>query len=109
MNRRGFLASLAAVMVIDREKFDPERSLWVPGARAISIPKAIVKPPLTAKLWRMAIESAPGGSFGLINPDGMCLGMGYGWKITYQVMDEFALIHKYGCIPSEAVECAQFP
>ena len=35
MNRRGFLASLIAGAVLD-----PERLLWVPGAKLISIPAA---------------------------------------------------------------------
>lgn len=34
MNRRGFLATLAAAFVAP----DPERLLWVPGARLISVP-----------------------------------------------------------------------
>lgn len=33
MNRRSFLASLAATLTLD-----PERALWVPGKRLISIP-----------------------------------------------------------------------
>lgn len=33
MNRRGFLGVLAAACVLD-----PERALWVPGARLISVP-----------------------------------------------------------------------
>lgn len=34
MNRRGFLAALAGAFVVD-----PERALWVPGKKLISIPK----------------------------------------------------------------------
>lgn len=34
MNRRGFLGAIAAALVLD-----PERALWVPGAKKISIPK----------------------------------------------------------------------
>ena len=34
MNRRGFLAALASALVID-----PERLLWVPGWKSISIPR----------------------------------------------------------------------
>jgi len=33
MNRRGFLATLMAGMA-----FDPERALWTPGKKLISIP-----------------------------------------------------------------------
>jgi hypothetical protein len=33
MNRRAFLASVAAALVLD-----PERALWVPGKKLISIP-----------------------------------------------------------------------
>lgn len=35
MNRRNFLASLLATATLD-----PERTLWAPGAKTISIPKA---------------------------------------------------------------------
>jgi hypothetical protein len=35
-SRRGFLASLAAAFVAD-----PERLLWVPGAKTISVPAAL--------------------------------------------------------------------
>ena len=34
MNRRGFLAALAGAFVAD-----PERALWVPGKKLISVPK----------------------------------------------------------------------
>ena len=34
MKRRGFLAALAASLPLD-----PERALWVPGAKLISVPK----------------------------------------------------------------------
>ena len=33
LNRRGFLGALAAALVLD-----PERALWVPGKKLISIP-----------------------------------------------------------------------
>ena len=36
LNRRGFLTSLAAALVAP---VDPDRLLWVPGARLYSIPK----------------------------------------------------------------------
>ena len=39
MNRRGFLATLAAVAA--GALLDPERALWVRGKKLISIPKAI--------------------------------------------------------------------
>lgn len=34
LNRRGFLGSMVAAFALD-----PERALWVPGAKTISIPK----------------------------------------------------------------------
>ncbi len=37
MNRRGFLGVLAAAVA--GTAFDPERALWVPGRKLISIPK----------------------------------------------------------------------
>ena len=37
MNRRSFLASLAGALVVD-----PERALWKPGAKLISIPRPAV-------------------------------------------------------------------
>lgn len=36
MNRRGFLGALAAALVLD-----PERALWVPGKKVVSIPSVI--------------------------------------------------------------------
>jgi hypothetical protein len=39
LNRRGFLASLLGVAA--GVAIDPERALWVPGAKLISIPKLI--------------------------------------------------------------------
>ena len=43
MNRRGFLALLAGAVL------DPERLLWVPGRKVISIPAKL--PPLTVHLY----------------------------------------------------------
>ena len=40
MNRRGFLAALAGAFVAD-----PERALWVPGQKVISIPKPAIERP----------------------------------------------------------------
>jgi hypothetical protein len=47
MTRRGFLASLGAGATLD-----PERALWVPGAKLISVPRARVflGPPFTPGL-----------------------------------------------------------
>lgn len=39
-SRRGFLASVAAALTLD-----PERALWVPGKKLISIPKPIAFDP----------------------------------------------------------------
>lgn len=39
MNRRGFLGMLGAALA--GSTVDPEKLLWVPGAKTISIPKAI--------------------------------------------------------------------
>lgn len=49
MNRRGFLASLAAAFVVD-----PERLLWVPGAKLVSIPKPVVslESVFVSEIWR---------------------------------------------------------
>lgn len=44
MNRRSFLASTAAI--IASAAFDPEKLLWVPGRKVISIPKP--SPPAAA-------------------------------------------------------------
>jgi hypothetical protein len=40
MNRRGFLASLTGLLAT--ATLDPERLLWVPGAKTIFIPPVIV-------------------------------------------------------------------
>ncbi len=48
--RRGFLAALIGAAVLD-----PERLLWVPGKKLISIPKPVVK---AAVAWTR-IESSP--------------------------------------------------
>ena len=42
MNRRGFLSSLAAAAGI--VALDPERALWLPGKKLISIPKTVHVP-----------------------------------------------------------------
>ena len=42
MNRRGFLGFLAGVA--STAVLDPERLLWVPGAKLISIPAPVVVP-----------------------------------------------------------------
>lgn len=50
MNRRGFLAALLGGAVLD-----PERLLWRPGAKLISIPKAapLFTPVLTPEYFRL--------------------------------------------------------
>jgi hypothetical protein len=57
MNRRGFLAALSAAFVAD-----PERLLWTPGAKLISIPAPIVwpKPPFDHAMFERAWQP---GSF----------------------------------------------
>jgi hypothetical protein len=48
MNRRGFLTSLGAAAAAFA--LDPERALWVPGAKTISIPavRVVLAPPFLA-------------------------------------------------------------
>ena len=40
MNRRGFLSALVGAAVLD-----PERLLWIPGKKLISIPKPVIRQP----------------------------------------------------------------
>ena len=47
MNRRSFLSALAGAMVLD-----PERAIWRPGAKLISIPKPREFDMLAAQLRR---------------------------------------------------------
>jgi hypothetical protein len=57
MNRRGFLASVLGALG-SAAVFDPERLLWVPGAKVISIPqKVVVRPGLYAKLYTDAART----------------------------------------------------
>jgi hypothetical protein len=55
VNRRGFLGALAGL--VGAAALDPERALWVPGAKVISIPPAV-------EPWTVVIE--PGNA--LITP-----------------------------------------
>lgn len=58
MNRRSFLATLAAGLTLD-----PERLLWRPGAKMISIPKR--------KIFSYSINGAPlGPTIEVVTPDG---------------------------------------
>lgn len=51
MNRRGFLQALAGAA--SAMTFDPERALWTPGKKLISIPKPRVTPaPITMRFLR---------------------------------------------------------
>lgn len=54
--RRGFLALLGGALAT--AAIDPERLLWTPGAKLISIPNGVVSanPPLTLEGLRAAIE-----------------------------------------------------
>ena len=54
MNRRSFLSMLAATAVLD-----PERLLWVPGAKTIFIP-ARVKKPIVVQWYRYSLNWKPG-------------------------------------------------
>lgn len=92
--RRGFLASLAAAMVID-----PERLLWVPGKKMISI----ARPPIReVTWWRVPIETFGGGCFQRFDPDGGSLGCGMAISIGMQLFTEMDVITRYGCIPDNA-------
>lgn len=51
MNRRNFLASLLATAVLD-----PERLLWVPGAKTISIPAPRVIEVYHFQPWGHVVE-----------------------------------------------------
>lgn len=46
--RRGFLATLIGAAVLD-----PERLLWVPGKKMISIPKQVIESPKVVAFWRI--------------------------------------------------------
>jgi hypothetical protein len=50
VNRRGFLAALAGAFVAD-----PERALWVPGQKLISIPSPIR--PIYSRINTTMVES----------------------------------------------------
>ena len=51
MKRRGFLAALAASLTLD-----PERALWVPGAKLISVPKPVPLPVSGISLMREMMQ-----------------------------------------------------
>lgn len=61
MNRRAFLASLAATVA--GASFDPERLLWVPGQRTYFLPPIwryapfVVSDELIADCWSRAIDA----------------------------------------------------
>lgn len=57
MTRRGFLASLGAALA--GATLDPEKLLWVPGARLISIPRARVDPWAHVRFARIGFAGAP--------------------------------------------------
>ena len=79
LNRRGFLVSLAAALTLD-----PERLLWVPGKRVISIPRPV--------LYRVPVEVFAGGCFGVGDFGGWA---GF-WKTSYELLTERELLSKYG-------------
>lgn len=62
MNRRSFLAALAGVAAA----YDPERLLWVPGVRTISIPKPAPIEWLVCSSW----QSVPDIIGDLVDQDG---------------------------------------
>ena len=54
MNRRAFLGFLAAAGAAFQK--DPERALWVPGAKTISIPDR-VRMPTPDEMWAIGADS----------------------------------------------------
>lgn len=62
MNRRGFLGALTAA--IAGAQFDPERALWVPGARTISIPTSVKRSAWKTVIFRDITEKEWGRHFG---------------------------------------------
>jgi hypothetical protein len=62
LSRRGFLGTVAAALVLD-----PERALWVPGKKLISVPKA--KMPLIEMVEirgsHFGVANICGGDFGI--------------------------------------------
>jgi len=81
MNRRSFLAALSAAFVAD-----PERLLWRPGAKLISVPKPRVKP------FRIPVQISRSDCFGGFElPDPPPFP---GYK-NMSLLDEFEKIHRF--------------
>ena len=72
-SRRGFLSALAGAMVLD-----PEKLLWRPGAKTISIPKQM-------KWIRVPIDEEVGGAYAAFDSDGGDLGTGSLIRVTYDI------------------------
>ncbi len=79
MKRRGFLGMLGAA--IAGATLDPERLLWEPGKRLISIPT-----PRLVKVIRRAV-SLRGGRFQYANLDGGDLGRGSYDTFSYEILE----------------------
>lgn len=76
MNRRGFLGTLAGLAAT--AALDPERLLWTPGKKLISVPSGIVKPGLPIGY---AISDIPAGNYGWIMVQG-CTSPAPGYYVT---------------------------
>lgn len=74
MNRRAFLSALAAAFVLD-----PEKLLWQPGAKLISI----ARPRRIVGYDRVPHIEQRGGAFQAINICGGDLGLGVFSRTTY--------------------------
>lgn len=62
MNRRGFFAAFAAIAAA--ATLDPERLLWVPGRKLISIPSVFDLSPVVITAWRGAFRVGDVVTFG---------------------------------------------
>ncbi|MES2137021.1 MAG: hypothetical protein V4502_08185 [Pseudomonadota bacterium] len=77
MNRRGFLAALVAAPAA--LAFDPERALWVPGRKLISVSPARVSTGYAYKwgghiLYRIEFRDGPLEPIAQQQPDGVIIG-----------------------------------
>ncbi len=93
VGRRNFLAALLGSAAID-----PERLLWIPGKKVISVPK----PSLPQALYRIPVCSSIGGAYRTFDIDGGDLGIGSFMSITYEILSDRDVMRKYGHIPADA-------
>ena len=63
MNRREFLTALAAGLGVVKVVFDPERALWIPGKKHISIPA--VRPPVFDPRFLVHVKAGKAGPYRL--------------------------------------------